>query len=823
MPSQRSPPRALVLALGCLVAQLPAAAAAQPGEPVRVGAYDFVPLVAISGPSGVRGLYVDLLEHVASREGWDLEYVPGTWDECLRRLEAGEIDLLPVIGYSEERAKRLAYNSEYPVVDWGVVYARRPSGIETIFDLRGKRIAALRGSIYTHGFRTLLDQFGLEAAIVEKDDYRAVFRAIQDGEVDAGINAQIYGALLGDEYGSEPTPVVFSPVKLGYAVLKGRGREHLLRALDTRFAALKREPGSAWYELRERWLGAGRRAQTLPRWIFPALALTAAATLLGFAFAFTLRRQVAARTLELTRANLRLKESEGRYRGFSELTSDLLTEFRVVPGREPVLVWSAGRLEDHSSDGLPLEDVPGADEMAREAKARRLQLAGSGEGHVHEYRLSRKGGEERWFNESGRAERDEAGRVSRILLATRDVTHRKRLEAQLLLAQKMEAIGRLAGGMAHDLNNLLTPILANGNLLRVEFAPGDERHELAEEIERAALRAKDLVRQLLAFGRKQALQTRPVDLNAVVSGFESLVRRTLREDITVEMVLAPSLPAAMADVLQIEQVIMNLVVNGQDAMPGGGRLVIETREVVLDEGYARAHRDVSPGKYVMLAVSDTGHGMDLETMDRIFDPFFTTKEKGKGTGLGLATVYGIVRQHGGHIWVYSEPGKGATFKIYFPAAGGPAAAPPAVRVHPGAPRGSETVMVVEDNEMVRAMAVRGLTRLGYRVLSSGGGRECLEVLGGHAGPLDLLLTDVVMPEMNGRALFEKVTARFPSVAVLYMSGYTDNVVLHHGVVEEGIRFIQKPFTEDALGAKVREVLSGADGPRLGPGSPPARR
>jgi len=381
-----------------------------------------------------------------------------------------------------------------------------------------------------------------------------------------------------------------------------------------------------------------------------------------------------------------------------------------------------------------------------------------------------------------------------------------RMERQLRQAQKLEAIGTLAGGIAHDLNNLLSPIIGYGELLEEELAADQPRGEMVRGVLQAALRARDLVGQLLAYSRKQTLRIRAVDLNSVVGRFQRLLRRTITEDIVIETTLWAEPLVIRADAGQLEQVVMNLAVNAQDAMPGGGRLSIDTARVVLDQDYAGRHPGAEPGPHAMLAVTDTGMGMDQSTLARVFDPFFTTKSQGKGTGLGLATVYGIVKQQEGHIWVYSEPGQGTTFKIYFPLAPDePVGDRP--RAAAGAEvSGRETVLVVEDNDMVRKMAAELLERQGYRALSAEGGEECLELVAGHRGDIDLLLTDVVMPDMNGRELYERLVQDRPGLKVLYMSGYTENVVAHRGVLDQGVDFIHKPFTVADLGNKVRQVL-----------------
>ena len=400
----------------------------------------------------------------------------------------------------------------------------------------------------------------------------------------------------------------------------------------------------------------------------------------------------------------------------------------------------------------------------------------------------------------------EYGDGKAILGRLRDITEEKRLENQLHQAQKMESIGRLSGGVAHDLNNLLTPIIGYAELLRDDLSPEDHRRESAEEIIRAGFRSKDLVRQLLAFSRRQTLEFKPTDLNALLLGFEKLLRRTIREDIEIRVRPDPSLPTILGDKGQLEQVIMNLAVNAQDAMPGGGTLHIETASATFDDEFASSRPGVKPGFYVLLALTDNGEGIDADTRERIFEPFFTTKEQGRGTGLGLATVYGIVKQHGGNIWVYSEPGEGTTFKCYFPVATeAPSGETPRSGPEEGL-GGSETILVVEDEAAVRSLAVSILKRGGYTVRSAGDAPACLALLEDHSGPLHLLLTDVVLPGMNGRDLYEEVSRRFPDSRVLFMSGYTDDVVSHRGVLDEGIAFLQKPFSVQALSRKVRDVL-----------------
>jgi PAS domain S-box-containing protein len=393
-----------------------------------------------------------------------------------------------------------------------------------------------------------------------------------------------------------------------------------------------------------------------------------------------------------------------------------------------------------------------------------------------------------------------------------DVTERRVLEKQLRMAQKMEAIGRLSGGIAHDFNNHLGVIIGYSRVLKKALAPNNVLCDHALEIEKAGQRAASLTKQLLAFSRQQVLSPTVLNLNTLASDMESMLPRLLGEDIQVLLALDPELGSVQADQSQIEQVIMNLAVNARDAMPTGGKLKIRTANVEFDQTYTRTHPGSRAGHYVLLAVTDSGTGMDAGTLAHIFEPFFTTKEQGKGTGLGLATVYGIVKQSNGYIWVDTAPGKGTAFEIYLPQHMGQ----PAVeeqRVDSGEKlRGSEGILLVEDSPPLRKLAQTFLEAAGFRVLSAENGEEALEVAAHFGMKIDLLLTDVVMPGMNGRVLAEQLSPRHPGMKVLYMSGHTDSFIAGHGVLDPGIHLLHKPFTEDVLIRKARQVLDGAKKP-----------
>ncbi len=389
-----------------------------------------------------------------------------------------------------------------------------------------------------------------------------------------------------------------------------------------------------------------------------------------------------------------------------------------------------------------------------------------------------------------------------------DVTERKSLEEQLRQSQKMEAIGRLAGGIAHDFNNILTGIIGYAQFLLDEAEEDSQASRDLRQIRDLGDRAARLTGQLLAFSRRQPLEPVVLNINSLVGDIARMLRRLIGENIELKFGPSDDLGNVRADPGQVEQVLMNLAVNARDAMPDGGRLTIETANVELDQEYANSHPDAEPGPHVMLAVSDTGCGIDKDTRERIFEPFFTTKKNGKGTGLGLATVYGIVKQHNGNIYVYSEPGRGTTFKVYLPRVGAAVGPPKSDSSIVERAAGGETVLLVEDEDAVRDLAVRVLKRAGYTVLAAGRPSEAVRIFAEHAGEVDLLLTDVVLPERSGRELHEELTRSAPSLKALYTSGYSDGAVVNGDLLKEGTAFLQKPFTPSALAWKVREVLGG---------------
>jgi PAS domain S-box-containing protein len=484
----------------------------------------------------------------------------------------------------------------------------------------------------------------------------------------------------------------------------------------------------------------------------------------------------------------------------------------------PALLWTTDhQLRFTSSTGAALEGIgqhtnsvvgqtlfeyfrtedPGYPAIAAHQKA----LAGQ----TVTYEQEREG---RIFDCYARPLHNSQGIVVGVIGAGLDVTERKHLTDQLRQSQKMQAVGELAGGIAHDFNNLLMVMKGHAQLLLDQLAQSPPMHHSVQQIDKAADRAASLTRQLLAFSRKQVLQPRILDMNDLVAGMIKMFSRVIGENIEMAFVPGANLGRVKADPGQVEQVLLNLVVNARDAMPSGGRLTIGTANAQLDESYAAQHTSVIPGWYVMLTVTDTGHGMDAQTKSRIFEPFFTTKGPGKGTGLGLATVYGVVKQSGGFIWVYSEVERGTTFKIYLPKVMAEVDAAVVEKQPAGGHAGTETILFVEDEQNVRDLVGDYLKQSGYHVLEASDGTQALEIAAAYSGPIDLLVTDVVMPRLSGRELAMQMAAQRPGLKVLYVSGYTDDTVFRHGVLEGGMEFLQKPFNMTALTKKIREVLKG---------------
>ena len=760
------------------------------------------------------GYNVDLTRAIAREIGLDVEIRLGHWPERVQSLKDGYIDLLQGAFYSPARNLELDFTQAHTVGHYvAVVREGEEAPPASVAELRGRRIVVEEGDIL-HDFA--LEQ-GLERSLVAVADQETALRELAGGSHDCALVMRVTALHLIEKHGWSNLVLGKNPiVGLEYASAAKRGRKALIAQFSEGLKALGRS--GEYRRIHDKWLGVyspGSSLLTVLRYssviVVPLLLLLATA----LAWTWALRRQVADRTRELreslekfeTFARLApvavaISDDEGNVlhlsRKFTELfgyaTEDLprLEDWwrRAYPDEEQRRRvrehWTATMAElRHTEAGIPPVEFP-----VRAADGRELQI---------EFRAA------------------PAGKFDIIVFV--DISERRRaerekqkLQAELIQSQKMESVGRLAGGVAHDYNNMLNVIIGFAELALENTPPEDPRRGDLEEILAAARRSADITRQLLAFARRQTIQPEALDLNASVESMLKMLRRLIGEAIDLGWHPGPGLWSVFMDPSQLGQILANLCVNARDAIADVGKITLETDNVILDDAYCAEHPGFNPGEFVCLAVSDDGQGMDRETLANAFEPFFTTKMPGEGTGLGLATIYGIVKQNGGFINVYSEPGEGTTVRIYLPRHAGEGAAVRLPEPERMPPAEGETVMVVEDEAAIGHLARTLLERLGYVVLSADGPRAALAEAGRHGGSIDLLITDVVMPEMNGRDLADRMRQIHPEIRVLYMSGYTANVIAHHGMLDPGVFFIQKPFTNRELAARVRETLSGRQRP-----------
>jgi two-component system sensor histidine kinase EvgS len=646
-------------------------------------------------------------------------------------------------------------------------------------------------------------------ALFLKDTLREVLQAVQDGESDCAVVPRV-SALYLMEKNDWPDLVlgntgIFTG-KYAYAVKNGQSA---LLAQFSEGLALVEQTGE-YHRIQNQWLGRYqektlslvRALKFLAMVVIPLVLVLLAMAL----WSRTLRRQVALKTREL--------HDSSEFQRAMIACSPVALYSVDMSGN--VIEWndSAQKMFGWTAEEVMGQRLPIVPEDSRhEFEEMQQQVLEKGVITGLERVRRKKDGTLLDIRLSLSSIHDFQGRVMGVMGAVEDITRekqeeaaREKLQSQLLQAQKMESVGRLAGGVAHDFNNMLNVIIGYAELGQLKTEPDSSLHADLQEIQNAARRSSDITRQLLAFARKQTIQPKALDLNAVIEVSLKMLRRLIGENITLFWHPGSNLRSVYMDASQVDQILANLLVNARDAIDGIGKVTIETRNIRVDEQYCSVHEGFMPGEFVMLAVSDNGTGMDRHTRENLFEPFFSTKQKGKGTGLGLATVYGIVKQNNGFIHVYSEPGSGATFKIYLPCHEEPARAEVLNDEVPVPSARGETLLVVEDEKAILTLAEKVLENLGYHVIASLDPEEALDRIQRHDGEVHLLLTDVVMPNMNGRDLAEQVRKHYPDIRVLFMSGYTANVIAHHGILDTGVNFIQKPFSGRDLAVRIRAIL-----------------
>ena len=778
------------------------------------GDRNYPPFEYLDAQGRPAGYNVDLTRTIARELGIEVEFRLDKWSEIVQAFENGEIDVLQGIFYTPRRD--LKYDFSQPHIANHYVAISRNTGPpppRSLADLKNLRIVVERGDV-AHDF--LIEQ-GLKRRMALADDAEVALRELAGGQHDAALIGRLASLHLIEKNGWTGLRLGQTPlISLDYCYAVQSGRKALLAQFDEGLRLV--EQSGELRRIQEKWFGryrektpttAGAVFRASLKYVLPLLALLC----LVFLWSWALRRQVARKTLELAAAAEKFRNVFEAANVGKSLTRPS-GEVHVNQAFCDFLGYTRDELEGKTwMDLTPPEDI--------EPTRHFINCLLSGEqGSVRfEKRYLHKDGTVLWADVSSTVWRSQDGRPEYLITTIVNIDDRKRaegeqkkLEAQLRQAQKMESVGRLAGGVAHDFNNMLGVILGFTDLALEKVDETSQVHADLTEILTAAKRSADITRQLLAFARQQTIAPHVLDLNATVADMLRMLRRLIGEDVQLTWIPEEPLGTVYMDPAQLHQILANLCINARDALDGGGKIILETHNHRIDEPFCAQHPGAKPGEYVLLVVSDDGRGMPPEVLEQIFEPFFTTKELGKGTGLGLSTVYGIVKQNDGFVHVYSETGKGTTFQIYLPRHATAEAPVEAVVEQEISPGRKETILLVEDESSILRLAKRILEKAQYTVLDASSPNQAMELAQAHAGEIQLLITDVVMPEQNGRELASALQARFPGLRVLFMSGYTANVITERGVLGEGVHFIQKPFTNRALAQKVREALDAPPSP-----------
>jgi len=768
---------------------------------VRVGLYENKPKIFTDEAGGAAGIFPTILNEIAGKENWRLLYVPCEWEACLDALEQGRLDLMPDVAFSPDRDRKFDFHSREVLNSWATTYASRSEGLNSIADLNGKRIAVLKGSIQQSLLAQMAKGFGLRIDFVGTQSHEEAFSATARGAADVAVANQLFGDSFHRQYGLEKTPIVFNPVSLYFATAAGANAD-LLRRIDANLEMLATQPGSVYYQALQAWIRQPPK-NVFPRQFLWALGILGGVLLASVAFILVLRRQVRAATGDLRRANEMMRESEEKFRDIFE--KHAAVKLIISPGSGNIVEaneaaerfygWSREQLRKMRIQDITLPAAGSTPER---------EVVNENTEPQAEFRHRLADGS---FRDVEVFSSTIVIRGEPFLHAViHDITEKRKMEEHYRQAQKMESVGRLAGGIAHDYNNMLSVILGYTELALAKMSSSDPLRADLEAVLTAARRSVDINRQLLAFARKQTVEPKVIDLNEALAATLRMLRRLIGEDIELVWLPGEALWPVRIDPAQLDQILANLCTNARDAIGGVGKIVVETRRITVAEACGQEQEGFMPGDFTMLAVSDDGGGMDRETLSNIFEPFFTTKALGKGTGLGLATVHGIVQQNNGFIIVDSEPGRGTSFQVYLPRHEGAVERESVAATEDVPPGNGEMVLLVEDEEAILTLGKTILERLGYRVLTARAPGQAILLAREHAREIDLLITDLVMPEMNGRELAEHLASCCPQMKTLFMSGYSTDVITHRGVLDEGLHFIQKPFSLKDLSVKVRTVL-----------------
>ncbi|HCF96704.1 MAG TPA: histidine kinase [Verrucomicrobia bacterium] len=769
---------------------------------VRVGCYENKPKIFTDDDGLPSGIFPAILDEIARIEGWRLVYVPCEWDDFPDALESGVIDIMPDVAFSMARQEEFDFNHELVLNSWSSVYARKTKQIKNIYDLNGMRVAVLKGSIQQEFLQQMIRGMGLKITLVEAQSFEDAFRETARGHADAAVSNCYFGDYFHQQHGLEKSYVVLNPVTLHFVTSRGGGGE-LLAAIDDAIKVMKAQPGSAYYKALMDWIPRQPKP-VIPTFIVYVLFGLIGVSCFGSVIIWVLRRQVNAATASLVHTNEMLKASEKKFRDLFEKHTAVKLIIEPESGMILEANESAGRFYGYSTSELLKMRVQELSTLSPEEVGREIGKAMDQRQSCLEFKHCLADGTCRDVEVFSSAI-DFSGKTC-LHCIIHDITEKREVEERYRQAQKMEAVGQLAGGIAHDYNNMLTVILGYTDLALKKVDRSDPLHADLIEVYKAGRQSADITRQLLAFARKQPMRPEAVDLNRSITNMRNMIQRLIGEDIELIWKPGGNVGPVFIDPSQIDQILVNLCTNARDAIAGVGKIVIATESQALDRAFCQDQEGAHPGAYTVLSVADDGCGMSRETITNIYEPFYSTKEVGKGTGLGLSTVYGIVSQSNGFIKVQSEPGKGTTFRVFLPRHEGHQSEPSTGSpVAPPVSKG-ETVLLVEDDKAILSLAGHFLERLGYKVLMADRPRHALHLVEGHVGGIDLLVTDVIMPEMSGRELYDRISGQNPSLKVLFMSGYTADVITERDLLEDHMNFLQKPFSFKDFAIHVSKAL-----------------
>ncbi len=791
-----------------LLLSVPSALAGQ--TRVRVGVFDFNPLCNTQltvRDTPDEGLFPAILREVAAQEKWQLEFMPGSLPECMQRLETGEIDLVVAATYSKEAGKQYNFTRETVISTWAQVYTSDNTRLQSLLDLAGRNVGVVRDDPYIVELRTMVQRLGIQCTFVEFNTYDDLFRALDEKWIDTGVIDRIYATLHENQFKVQRTPLIFSPVELRFAAAKGKSQA-LIEALDYHLARFKKDPKSFYYQQITRILGMSEENKTL-LYLYGLIA-TGVLLLLASAASLFLRYQIKVKTEQLYHKNIELRQELAQRKSAEATQLRLMTaieesddsiiitdQLGLVQYANPAFERTTGYRCDEVT-GQPLEYLARLPQDENTPALPYLPWKGR-------FTCNRKGGEEYEIDLTLSPVHSPEGHITHYAWVCRDVTNQIRMEQHLRQAQKMEAIGTLAGGIAHDFNNILSPIIGYTEMVNRSLAPGDKQKQRLDNVLVSANRAKELVQQILSFSRRQEEKRSLISIPPIVKETVRLMRASLPATIQISQMIPDCKEYVLADATQMHQVLMNLFTNAYQAMRDGGVLAVEVKSVRVSPRDFKSRIIPRAGNYIRISVSDTGSGMDRDTIEHIYEPYFTTKAPGEGTGLGLFMTHGIVERHDGFIDVQSELGKGTTFQIHLPIAE-QQTRNNEITANAPAISGSGHILLVDDEAPITNMLAQMLEGLGYRVSVKNNSMEALHLFREQPSGFDLVITDQTMPHLTGTQLAKFMIGLRPSLPVILCSGFCETLT-EDDMRSFGIRrFVGKPICFSEFSHIVHQVM-----------------